>query len=453
MRGVPLPIRWNDLTVFCQKRQRIRPMPHPLTVYLDSSDYSNLASASGEPAYPGHDRLLAVLERLQVAREQGRAIPRFSYPVVMEIYPTAPEHLPHALARARAVMDVCGQHCMTDFRTLFADEAQAAALGSVPLRREAAWRDDGAWHPNVDEIVGDLVRGWSDEVNRTLKQMLREETGLNRATRRSLAKRALRKNGSLTPELTASLSAEQRRGLSLEAAKRLQLPQRIVDEDIPARVILGELPVSALADCAVEVLRTLPALFAQDAAREYENEIFHWVRRLGSSISEPLQEVRQKMLSAVTNLGLSRFRQLTEQMGDLRAAKDWLPTTRSRILDGLWDAERKRWLALRVTRRDWDAKVVASPIGTMPGLDALLTAAREHLLDALRPSAQPRQPRSSDGGDLLHMLYLPYVDVFRCDGYAARTARAVVERFRLTARVVATPEQLLDAIEAQPNCS
>lgn len=54
----------------------------PLVVYLDSSDYSNLASAASNPALPDAARG-GTRARVCSPRKAGSAVFRFSYPPVM----------------------------------------------------------------------------------------------------------------------------------------------------------------------------------------------------------------------------------------------------------------------------------------------------------------------------------------------------------------------------------
>ena len=148
----------------------------------------------------------------------------------------------------------------------------------------------------------------------------------------------------------------------------------------------------------------------------------------------------------IGRLGLDRVRSLHAQSELESISQTWLVKLRTQLLEALWKAEHVVLTSSGVTARDWDGIVKGSGSGRMPALDALVTACVLHIVADLRPSAQPRQPRDSDGGDMMHMMYLPYVDVFRCDGYAATIADQVVSEFDLSAEVVTTMEQALEVV-------
>lgn len=419
----------------------------PKTVYLDSSDYSCLASALEDSSYPGRARWLSVRERLLAAREGRKAVFRFSYPIVMEAYPTAPEHLPHALARARAIIEVNGSCCLLDFRTLWAEEAFSLATRGEPLGRSAAWRDDGAWHPQPDEFVRGMLRGLTEQNIRSLRTMLREETHLGRGERRRVERAMLRPDGTLTPAAATLVTPERRRKMGALVAERLHLPSS-PDDDLFARVMLGEVPPSVLEQRIASMLRDVHALFRQDGVREHEDSLFHWIRTMGAGLSEPLREGRQRLIELVEEHGLDASRLSLAAAGGLPRWQTSVPKLRTRMLGAIrgWDERRLR--AAQVDARIWKERVVDSPIGSLPALDAFLIAAREHVLNALRPSAQPRQPRDSDGGDLVHQLYMPYVDVLRCDGYTSTIAARAVTELGLGTVVARTIEDALEAIGA-----
>ena len=93
--------------------------------------------------------------------------------------------------------------------------------------------------------------------------------------------------------------------------------------------------------------------------------------------------------------------------------------------------------------RVWDERVAISAMGAIPSLDAPLVATRIHMLSGLQPSAMPRKPLPSDGGDLLHMTYLPYADVLRCDSYASRVVEETATKLGLPTRIARSPEDAL----------
>ena len=62
----------------------------------------------------------------------------------------------------------------------------------------------------------------------------------------------------------------------------------------------------------------------------------------------------------------------------------------------------------------------------------------------LQPLVNERTPKTSDMGDVIHSLYLPHVDFFRTDGFAANVIREIKLPFRTT--IVGNLLQLPEAI-------
>lgn len=174
----------------------------PLAVYLDSSDYSNLASAAADPAFRDAARWNEASARLLALREAGSVVVRFSYPLVMEAYPTEERHRPLAVGRARAMSDISGRACMRDLHGLFLEEAKALVLTGEPCPRSTGWRDDGGWHPDRFAVPSRDAR--SPQGTRSRRSPFAGDAG--RAT-------DLRVNGALGSMETLSHRALPRHGL------------------------------------------------------------------------------------------------------------------------------------------------------------------------------------------------------------------------------------------------
>jgi hypothetical protein len=60
---------------------------------------------------------------------------------------------------------------------------------------------------------------------------------------------------------------------------------------------------------------------------------------------------------------------------------------------------------------------------------------------------QPRKGAVSDVGDILHVAYMPYVDIYRTDGPMANVIREA--KLARSTEVVGKLENLMEAIERQ----
>ncbi len=56
-----------------------------------------------------------------------------------------------------------------------------------------------------------------------------------------------------------------------------------------------------------------------------------------------------------------------------------------------------------------------------------------------------RKPRASDFGDLVHSMYLPYVDIFRADGATASALQSA--NIGTTAKIVTSLDKLVEEVE------
>ncbi len=78
---------------------------------------------------------------------------------------------------------------------------------------------------------------------------------------------------------------------------------------------------------------------------------------------------------------------------------------------------------------------------TTPMLFILSSLMMHHIQSSVIPRQRSRSPKSSDLGDVMHALYLPYVDFFRAD---AATAHAITsQRFGFDAQIVTSLDELI----------
>jgi len=204
-------------------------------------------------------------------------------------------------------------------------------------------------------------------------------------------------------------------------------PQRFFDDDLFFRYVAGEVPAQALFDALEEALGDLP-LFVGWAYDQHdpERKVTGWLRE-GSW----LQTIVDLRTQAAHLVELAQSIGKTEKDVNtlLRKTKSRLVEVRTRILWSTFKDVRAKLSRQGVDKEVWQARVVDSPIGTIPSLDAMLEPAIDYFLRNVMAGAHQRELLVSDYGDILHMAYIPYVDIFRCDGYAADIARKAASKF------------------------
>ena len=420
----------------------------PPVVYLDSSDWSNLSSAVGDWPFADRDRWLQVRKRLLAAKAERKAEFRFSQAIVVEAYPLSAEHHLQGLGRARTIAEFCGPLCLVESGALTRSEARQLASGEAPpFPRDIAYRDDGGWHGNPDDLGVEMGAELLGDLNPMIRKLVCEALpNSDERARSAYVRQLINRDGKLTALGRIGLTDSSWQVVKSEAAAKLGIPPDFPGIDVILKVIRSEVPPSEADKFMVSLLRNLPVLFALDETRRQADGLFGWLRLAGRSITEPMAEGRQLLIAAVANLGLATAKRLAQEAPALDVDR-WRAKTRKHILAGIWEAEQKLPRRSRARGKAWWELVDPSLPGAIPSLDACLAATAGLLRRSIQPSAQPRQPRESDIGDMLHMSYLPYVDVFRCDGFGAGIAQEVIVAMGLATRVTRTIEEALAVIE------
>lgn len=376
----------------------------PIQLYLDSSDFSNLANRSSRT-----DEISAVERFLVEMKDQGLIELRFSEAHIMEASPSGPSAISAGLDRLCTIQRLCGRKCLshpTDLTQKELDKVYSSKLSPTP--EHDVYRDDGYWFPSafrlgtilptreeiLAEIVGDLPRG---------------------------ARRKFVRNGSFTRDAFISLASSlpdmqtltEKLPLSADSIKviesyyrgdrKLVEAERAVYDSIADLVEFGNLFLKNWAQ-------------ANDLTRHFRHESENLHRKLKEQYADLASKVETQMgeglsIDQIEHGMAAAFHLLVKNTGAKLAAK---------MVDG---ADEEKILA-------------ADPWACFPGI----TTASTLLLHVARRSAkakQSRAPKVSDFGDAYHAVYLPYVDVFRADAFIASVLRecklpfptVVVDRF------------------------
>lgn len=424
-------------------------MSAPLVAYLDSSDWSNLASAVSPEPFAARAKWLDVRERLLAARDAGKVEFRFSQAIVAEAFPLSARHHDQGVARAQTIVEFCGPFCMRDIGDIVAAETRQLALGqSPPFPTELARSDDGGWFPTFAQGSEAFGKGVLPDPAEILREIAREELpGLGRKKLRQVEALLVDGKGRLLPEHRARLlDPSNRLQVAEMVTAQFGLPSNTPGLDVIARALAGDVPPSAIGEWMIGLLRDLPLLFSLLPARENAEELFGYLRGAGQQVAGAIAQAAGGMRDFVAEFGLDTARRLTAERPwfDTQA---WRAKLRERLLSNLWEKERmRRWGPPRVRGEMWFRHVHGSMFGSIPTLDAFIAAGGVVVGKAAVASAQPYRGRVSDVGDITHMAYLPHVDVLRCDRGNAAAAHAVVEELGLRTYVAPTIEDLLAVV-------
>jgi len=346
-------------------------------VYLDSSDFSNL----------GKSENAGLLKNLFEYRANGLVEYRFSIVHVLEGVAVTPQYIEASRARFETMTKLCGMKCLIPpFEVIIRE------FGSSNF---TPFSDDGEWFSldNMDDFeIPSFVE--------TCKEML-EDPSLNRQQRRALAKQVFNSKGQLTPL----------------AVKRLgSRPQDLI-RDFSERYPLSEIGINLVLDVAMgkgskaSVIRELKDSililnsFNEWPRRRWEEmrPILEWLRKQGSKLQSMLAQIKANVDVVIEK---SKAHGMTEL-----EIENKLKELDKKLLNEL---PRILLKALRVQAEAFDS---ISGDRTPALMTFCAFAASLARASSIVPKNH-RNSKQSDFGDLLHSVYLPYVDLYRTDAFA-----------------------------------
>lgn len=400
-------------------------------VYLDSSDYSVMSDDQN----PEAQELRSFLKS-QV--DLGIIDVRFSQLHVLEGAHVDARAKPMAVRRAELMNEMSGKNCLLWWRGLLEEETTRLAQDRTLQWDEYALREDGHWFPPLTGIADQL----SDVFRNSLKEVI-DESGLPRAQRRGTM-RTLWRKGRLTKR-ALDMMRPHRQQMNDELRDKYPFPENFYENDLLFRHAAGEIPAQDIIDALEDAFGDLPFFVGWVYDRhDPKKTMTEWLR--AGKLGDAITELRTKVSKAV---------ELSERVGRnekdvnaaLRNARSKLNEYRARFLRIIFEDIGAQLNEQGIDRNIWDARVIGSEIRSIPSLDAVLEVLIEYFVRNAMSGNQQRKLRISDYGDVLHMGFMPYVDIFRCDSYFADLARQIAARYDTV--LVGSLTDLPEAISAK----
>lgn len=382
-------------------------------VYLDTQDYSKFGDVlrgNGDPS------LAAIFDELERRKLAGTVQFAASMPLLGELLQYTADYRETTFKKAEAVQRLCDGHALSYPSRLVAAEV-AKVLRGATLN---VLSDDWYWYPDISDIFDDL----GQQMQETWEREVAGIQAPNRKLRRGLKKRAAKMDlRVLVREATPAIAAEY--GLpevAITGSIVAKLEGRVTSTQA-SRMLFGSIAE--------------PSKFVETYFERMENDrsLPRWMPHAGRS----LQEAFERMRETVRPLLSSPEKRESFREALSGNAKQFGATILSLAREDLreFDISEEEYRKLST---DLDA---AWQVPSCRTAGLIIEAYVTQILGYAGPEARVEH---SFGGDLVHALYLPHVDIWRGDRRFAALVRETLPA--LADRVVPSLKDLPSAIDA-----
>ena len=403
----------------------------PVQVYLDSQDYSKLSDSMDDPTH----RLHALFTKLLGHAEAGEVEFRYSAAHVIEIAHLERQHLDFAMKRARCIEALGRKKCLRFWLEAWRTECGNVVAGHPAT--DSITNDDACWHPDVSEVA--------TELRQTMLNSFREallDASVNRQQRRKL-QRTLFAGGYLSDAGVDALM-KGRKGLVTTLSDEFPFAGDIDAENLMLRFAKGHASPSEVVDAMSVALRDLSTFVGWTyEERDKERKLVVWLRQWGAKLVDIIETLRSNLVEIAERYPNTEIDKKIYDAAIQNPARNF----RTSFIRKFRKEAQSLPKNMRGSNSDWQ-QLEDSEIGTLPALDAYILSVVEHVRRSLM---MPRKLKASDAADLVHLCYLPYVDLFRADGDTSQTGAVVAKRFgaRIIQKLNALPQEIDRALAAR----
>ena len=358
----------------------------PLTVYLDSSDYSRF----GDVIRGKSDNQTEITyNKLIEFRSNGDVRFAYSLPIISELFQFDPEFPATTESKAEAVEKLCGENAFFwPWRSLAFDISMRWYQDANSNSQRKPISVDSQWYPNISEEVGDLKKTLESH----LSVELRNQELVNRKKRRS-AEANVRKFDftQISPPLIEEIS--QRYQLNPLEVRRSILP-----------TLRGSISSAEGARRMFSAVAK-PTAFVRSYFRE-DNEdqgLPNWVSDLGARIQISLLNLRSNL-------------DLIDQEEVRRESPKLVISSSIEIMRVIFRSALKECDEFGLSEDEFFCR--EKDIDYIESIDSFylfMHAYRRTVEQSIGLHGSGHGPEKSAGGDLLHLLYLPHCDLWRGD--------------------------------------
>lgn len=364
------------------------------TIYLDSCDYSNLATNDGSESC---EKLKSML---RIGIDSGDILIVFSCVHVAEFAPLEAKHSVHSEGRIDLLVSLCGKNTLISFDSIIRAEIMALCSGSAEGFEFLNF--DGEWYPNLDSIispvdVADILREEYEKECRSRK--------LNRHLRRAFKKHLFKKK---LPRKSLFSGSE---GSGLDSFDDLLeiYPMRKKDAKVISDFVVGKATKESAENAFLECLRDPSWMMRWFEFNSHKMSPFtEWLRRPAADMkirfASLIEMVEQEAFAENRSGGPHSNRSITMDRWRKIEESTILSIVR-KLAEVLFPESSQRPISIADVRK------------VCPGLYTSLSLYFSVAWAGV--GERSREMKDSDFLDCLHAIYAPYVDVFRADKFMA----------------------------------
>jgi hypothetical protein len=401
------------------------PRSNPITVYLDTQDYSRFGRVLDSKGTP-EDR--QVFERLLQLRETGVARFVYSFTILSELLQYEVAYERETLAKARAIELLCAGSTLLWLPRLI--ETQVSAFGrsiglDLPDIVPSPIRTGNEWFPRVSGQLDNL----KENLRQGLDDAVANHGPLNRAQRRAVG--ANKRDGKLATALQAIVPEfAHKYGISPASVERAIIPLlkgKCTGDEASGRLFAAVAKPSAF-------------IHAYFKVEKRDKSVLNFIVEFGRTLEKSLIDFRRNAEPFMSKKGhADHLRTLIKQdIGRLGTTILGMCDT-----DEAEQGVTRDMLKQIAEHADAGDKIPCCAIATKIMLGYLEQTVAIH--------TTPSKIEDSFGGDLIHVLYIDCVDIWRTD---ARFAELVRQRLRDRAHKIQPklhqlPDQIMALAEAR----
>ena len=433
-------------------------MKRPLIIYLDSSDYSRFADVRCGTGTNESEQTLLALSRLV---QDGDVQVPFSALHVMEAAARDVNALEAATARLTAIGSLAQGNAFRGWTELpsidlfyhHSADSRVKAIKPVDRATYNGRSTEGEWVPGLPSLFSEIgemfTAAYRDPVSAFTNDPDNSEylASLSREHRRKIKQQ---KRKPMDPN--ALRQRVESDWLSTYAEMRTKLPLPLSDSDRWKKFVIA--PKYHVVDAYKSFRRGLSDLsslapYLASGENTINQSLTSWLRESGANCVKRAEQINA-MRARWKNIANDSFKgeQKWRVLRDAREFQsNWLAREHSDLLKEFPVVYESYRLA-----GDTPAQISEHP--SFESTYALASTAnralvfRSYLEVAMNPQGAERasNKHASDIGDIFHAQYIPYCDIYRCDGFASTFLKNAAEKSQ-TALVSSLP-QLMKAIEA-----